>query len=74
MIAVVLIVDRGAKGFARGCCAISGEPRPNCGRWPADFRKQFDDALKEAELDDVKNPSLTTFASSTRRSDIKKAS
>ena len=31
-----------------------GRRRRSCAPWPADFQKQFNEALKEAELDDVK--------------------
>ncbi|RST86497.1 twin-arginine translocase subunit TatB [Aquibium carbonis] len=54
VIAVVLIVVVGPKDLPR-MLRTFGKTTSSLRRMAGDFRKQFDDALKEAELDDVKS-------------------
>ncbi len=54
VIAVVLIVVVGPKDLPK-MLRNFGKTTSNLRRMAGDFRKQFDDALKEAELDDVKS-------------------
>ena len=54
VIAIVLIVVVGPKDLPKMLRAF-GKTTSNLRKMAGDFRKQFDDALKEAELDDVRN-------------------
>lgn len=71
VIAVVLIVVVGPKDLPK-MLRTFGKTTANLRRMAGDFRKQFDEALKEAELDDVKS----TFDSARKlnpAADIRKA-
>lgn len=71
VIAVVLIVVVGPKDLPR-MLRTFGKTTSNLRRMAGDFRKQFDEALKEAELDEVKS----TFDSARKlnpAADIRKA-
>jgi sec-independent protein translocase protein TatB len=54
VIAIVLIVVVGPKDLPK-MLRTFGKTTSNLRKMAGDFRKQFDDALKEAELDDVRN-------------------
>lgn len=71
VIAVVLIVIVGPKDLP-GMLRNFGRTTSKLRSMAADFRKQFDDALKEAELDDVKNL-VDDVRKLNPASDIKKA-
>ena len=71
VIAVVLIVVVGPKdlpGMLRTFGRITGQLR----RMAGDFRKQFDEALREAELDDVRD-AANSMRALDPRADIRKA-
>lgn len=71
VIAIVLIVIVGPKDLP-GMLRNFGRTTSKLRSMAADFRKQFDDALKEAELDDVKNL-VDDVRKLNPASDIKKA-
>lgn len=71
VIAIVLIVVVGPKDLP-GMLRNFGRTTSKLRSMAADFRKQFDEALKEAELDDVKNL-VDDVRKLNPASDIKKA-
>jgi sec-independent protein translocase protein TatB len=71
VIAVVLIVVVGPKDLPR-MLRTFGKTTSNLRRMAGDFRKQFDEALKEAELDDVKS-TIDSARKLNPAADIRKA-
>lgn len=71
VIAIVMIVIVGPKDLPR-MLRTFGKMTGNMRRMAGDFRKQFDDAMREAELDDIKS-SIDSARKLNPASEIKKA-